>query len=408
MNALAAMFNSKRKAIVAALCVILAVSLYMGCTHAWQVFSGRLNEFVGQSAHGALTISKAVENEDGSPLTDEQANAQFEFTVRISDGGEYSYTIDGVYSGELRDADKLYLSHGQTAVIEGLPVGAVYSVTETPTAGYAAKSQNHQGHIRAGAAASVEFTNTYLAEAEPVDVTLTVTKALEGEGANWNKEFEFTVIADGETFTFALKAGEIWTLPREIATGTAYEVYEADYWGDRYYLVGFVNGSGVAATEAIEVTATNLYKEPAPSPTPESPSAPPPIPPTTPTPTYPPSEPPTSPSPTPTSPPSPSPSPSPTPTYPPSPTPTYPTSPEPTPPQTPPPSVPTPTPTQAPPPPTPTPTQTPPPAARPDDGGDAGRDYPKTGDNSNSSVWYVIMAVCAILLRALTRKDRRG
>ncbi|MCL2695179.1 MAG: Cna B-type domain-containing protein [Clostridiales bacterium] len=94
---------------------------------------------------GGLEISKTVKNKDGSALTPEQLDKQFEFTVTFSDEGTYVYQIfkDGVPAGSkksLTDGGTLLLRHGEVAVFEDVPVGTYYTVTETPAKGYSVKS----------------------------------------------------------------------------------------------------------------------------------------------------------------------------------------------------------------------------------------------------------------------------
>jgi hypothetical protein len=63
-------------------------------------------------------------------------------------------------------------------------------------------------------------------------------------------------------------------------------------------------------------------------------------------------------------------------------------------------------------PPTPTPTSTPTPSAKPPVTSPptpppGGSGSPKTGDDANTSLFYLLIAACAILLRILTRRSRR-
>ena len=58
---------------------------------------------------GALSVQKLVENADGSPLTDEQEQQEFVFTVTFSDGGAYEYTVDGGEPQEIASGGTLTL-----------------------------------------------------------------------------------------------------------------------------------------------------------------------------------------------------------------------------------------------------------------------------------------------------------
>jgi hypothetical protein len=111
---------------------------------------------------GLLTLSNTVENADGSALSEEQQQIEFEFTVTFSDGGDYTYRLLGTETdgaidevptpdapdGELHLVDgKLKLKHGQSAVFDDIPVGVVYTIIETPVPNYAISSENHTGTI---------------------------------------------------------------------------------------------------------------------------------------------------------------------------------------------------------------------------------------------------------------------
>ncbi|MFQ9802189.1 MAG: hypothetical protein ACLR23_28425 [Clostridia bacterium] len=54
-------------------------------------------------------MQKVVENADNSPLTEEQKQQEFTFTVAFSDGGDYSYSIDDGEPQELSSDGMLTL-----------------------------------------------------------------------------------------------------------------------------------------------------------------------------------------------------------------------------------------------------------------------------------------------------------
>ena len=86
---------------------------------------------------GSLTISKTVENGDGSDLTQQQQEQEFTFTVTFSDEGAYPYYIIGQEDDieTLSSGGTLTLKHGQVAQFFDLPAGMYYAVTETPEDG---------------------------------------------------------------------------------------------------------------------------------------------------------------------------------------------------------------------------------------------------------------------------------
>ena len=151
-----------------------------------------------------LTVTKTVKNSDDSALTPAQLAQEFTFTFTLAGDAlgikenpsdpdvepEYDYTIDGISQIAIKSGETFVLKHGQVAVIEGLPVGATYSVVETPVAGYMVSSNNHSGNIpRDGAKA--EFVNT----ASKNYGSLVVGKTVIGSVGD-DTEFEFTVTFD--------------------------------------------------------------------------------------------------------------------------------------------------------------------------------------------------------------------
>lgn len=204
---------------------------------------------------GALDLVKIVKNGDGSELSDEQKELQFEFTVVFSDGGTYRYTID---ENEflLPSGGQIYLKHGQKAVFESLPVGITYRITETPVPGYQIRSENHRGTI-SYEITNVLFTNTY-SEEEGEESELIIRKTVEGEGFDRDIEFPFVLIVNGEETRFTLKAGEEkrFTIP----FGALYEVYEEDVEG--FIGKSITNGYGTASEIIIEIEQINEYISP--------------------------------------------------------------------------------------------------------------------------------------------------
>ena len=142
---------------------------------------------------GTLSVQKVVENADNSPLTEEQKQQEFTFTVACSDGGDYSYSIDDGEPQQLSSDGTLTLKHGQTAVFESVPVGVAYSVAEQPVPDYTVSGTGHRGTITEDGCAAV-FTNTY---ARSQTGSLTVSKEVTGTGADLQKEFTFTAVING-------------------------------------------------------------------------------------------------------------------------------------------------------------------------------------------------------------------
>jgi len=186
-----------------------------------------------------LTITKNLQNADGSDLTPEQRETEFEFAVTI--GGE---------------TETIHLKHGQQANYD-LPVGTMYLVTEAPMPGHVTQSNNHQGTITAQGRVA-EFINTHSeTPVEPRDGSLAVTKTIEGETpAHADLTFQFVLEMEGEDpVEFSLKPGDSRIFP--ILEGRPYTLRELDL-PENYALVQVQNGSGTAAGHAV-AEFTNAY-----------------------------------------------------------------------------------------------------------------------------------------------------
>lgn len=230
-----------------------------------------------QRLSGSLSIEKTVETADGGELAEEQKQQEFAFTITFSDGGTYTYRIDGGEPQELASGGTLALKHGEKAVFERLPVGVLYAVAETPVEGYMASSVGHRGNITKDGCRAV-FTNTYAPEAEPVG-SLTITKEVideSGDGTvNLEQEFEFTVefsdngtygyridggreqeLASGETLK--LKAGQSAVF-EGIPVGVKYIVTEALYYMEESFVAHTDRFSGTIVKEGVRLPFVNVY-----------------------------------------------------------------------------------------------------------------------------------------------------
>ncbi len=153
--------------------------------------------------YGALKVSKTVEVESGD---EEQAKEkEFEFTFRLySDdtkateltGLKYNYTItdaDGeVTTGTITEGGTFKLKDGENIVIDMLPEGAYYEVTETAATGYETTKTGDTGSIVKDETAKAAFTNTYSVTSVIVDPP--VKKDITGNEDLYNQgDFTFTI-----------------------------------------------------------------------------------------------------------------------------------------------------------------------------------------------------------------------
>lgn len=209
---------------------------------------------------GSLIIQKTVQNADNTPLSKEQKEKEFEFTVKFSDNGTYSYRINGGSLQALKSGECLYLRHGDSAVFENIPVGVLYNVAETPQQNYYISSNAHRGNITENGC-TASFINTYVSEPPPPDSTakLRVTKKLFGEYSSHysDKSFNMTLDVNGEKTEFSLKPNE--TVTFDIPAGAYYEVNEDDCY-DSGFSQSIINGAGIAQPDSlVEVVVDNTY-----------------------------------------------------------------------------------------------------------------------------------------------------
>ena len=167
---------------------------------------------VDQVNAGELKISKKVETEEGfTPNPDQEFT--FEVTFENTGETEFTYSIqDTKTAGTITSGGTLTLKAGQTAVIEGLPAGTKYTVTETaPGNGFTqvspANGASATGTIVSGETAEASFTNQYKAEAVVLEGDDAESGALWVEkkltGITWDAlgedvAFSFTLTGSGD------------------------------------------------------------------------------------------------------------------------------------------------------------------------------------------------------------------
>ena len=209
----------------------------------------------GVMENGSLSLTKIVSGEGGDETK------QFNFHLKIGKDGntaEYSYLINGQEAGTVKSGDIISLSHGQTALIEGIPVDTIYSITEDDyqKEGYVTVSEGASGSIAAGVEAKAVFTNTREPEEKETGM-LTVQKSVEGEGADLEKDFTFTVRIGDKVETITLKNGESYDFV-DIPVGTSYLVVENDYRAEGY-ITSSDKSSGTITKEKTTASFVNTY-----------------------------------------------------------------------------------------------------------------------------------------------------
>lgn len=185
--------------------------------------------------HGGLTITKTVENKDGSALTPAQREREFTFVVQfLRDGApcreDFSYTIyhaDGgaAFTGTVENGyGTLKLKHGQSAVFPDLPEGVQYVVTEVtpePVGDYTVSGNHNSGTITVQGN-SADFKNTYQRALLEIDKVVVNEDGSSLTEAQRELEFRFTVtFSDGGRYPYTLlnAAGEVVSAGNELESG---------------------------------------------------------------------------------------------------------------------------------------------------------------------------------------------
>ncbi|NLE93132.1 MAG: hypothetical protein GX599_03960 [Chloroflexi bacterium] len=206
-----------------------------------------------------LTISKTVAGNGGDP------NKTFTFTITFEGAsGTYPYFGEGgAANGTIQSGGTITLSHGQSVTIQGLPIGATYTVVEADYSadGYVTVYSGAVGTIATGETLVASFVNSRTLG------DLTIKKTVTGENGDRNRFFTFVVeIGRPGEFTYTgsrsglisnggtimLKHGEQVTI-HGIEVGTSYRITEKEANKDGYRTtytgeVGTIQEQGVTAS----------------------------------------------------------------------------------------------------------------------------------------------------------------
>nr|WP_303008891.1 DUF5979 domain-containing protein [uncultured Anaerostipes sp.] len=208
---------------------------------------------------GNLTVSKKVEGNAGDK------NKEFTFTVTLDDT-----SVNGTYDDMkfVNGVAIFTLKHGESVTAKDLPANIGYKVVESDNEGYTVEKSGDAGTIPESGTATAPFKNIKN-EASPVPKSgnLTVSKKVEGNAGDKNKEFTFTVTLDDTSVNgtyddmkfvngvaiFTLKHGESVTA-KDLPANIGYKVVESDNEGYT------VEKSGDAGTIPESGTATAPFK----------------------------------------------------------------------------------------------------------------------------------------------------
>lgn len=251
---------------------------------------------VSEGTVGNLKIIKTVA---GNAADTEK---KFDFTVTFQEESEtYSYTVYDILGNRMKDdgtiksGDTISLAHGESILIQGLPKGMNYTVTEADYTenGYLTASTGAQGTIEADGLQTASFINTKN-EVPPVEVrtgNLTISKTVSGNGADMEKKFEFTVTFDHAPDAYSytgngiagglIRSGDKVSLAHGqsititgLPSGAGYQVEEGDYTAEKYTAAS-VGAEGTVEAKTTQIAAfTNTKQTDSTPPTkPETPSS---------------------------------------------------------------------------------------------------------------------------------------
>lgn len=149
----------------------------------------------------ALKIGKTIKlAENQGTEIDEKKEFSFRITLTDAAGNplneNYRYSGEGLDGGVIaagKDGDMFKLKHGQAITIQGLPVGAKYTITEDDAAGYTPDKKTIEGVVSVDGTSQAAFVNTY---SIGDGVTLAAEDGFKASkelvGRDWNGTDEFS------------------------------------------------------------------------------------------------------------------------------------------------------------------------------------------------------------------------
>ncbi len=252
--------------------------------------TNRLESYPDQDIeYGSLSIKKVLAAENGAQLTDSDYDRLFVFTVTLTDENEAPLSGNSLYGGIafVDGTAKVRIPGGTTTILNYIPSGYHYTVTEEDTETFIQSSRNPTGIIETDDTSKVTFTNTKSAIEEKFN-SFTLKKRVTGifeldsdylftismTGLHANEEYS---LSDGSVFTSNSRGmatidvtlrnnGEITVL--DLPVGSAYKITESagDYISSFYITDSENTGNIVQPTGAntrgnLSLSTTTEYVE---------------------------------------------------------------------------------------------------------------------------------------------------
>lgn len=248
-------------------------------------------DIVNKVKTGDVVITKTVVNQDGSALTDDQKNKEFDANITISYKDStfselpYYYTVSDNGSSRLErlgNSESVKLKHGRTITLSGLPVGTTVEISEVADSEYAVSYSPSSRQVTVNeesASLSIGVTNTRQA---PGSATLAIKKNFvnsdvaekagvtvgnagftfelkeTGEGAVYSEK----VVADSDTVIFpAIKfesAGTRYFTIKEVAPAATVDNVTYDF--DTVYTVEVTAAKKASGENGLDITNI-VYKD---------------------------------------------------------------------------------------------------------------------------------------------------
>lgn len=148
-----------------------------------------------------LKIGKTIKlAENQGTEIDEKKEFSFRITLTDAAGNplneNYRYSGEGLDGGVIaagKDGDMFKLKHGQAIAIQGLPVGAKYTITEDDAAGYTPDKKTIEGAVAADGTSQAAFVNTYsIGDGVTLAAEDGFRASKELVGRDWNGTDEFS------------------------------------------------------------------------------------------------------------------------------------------------------------------------------------------------------------------------
>ena len=218
-----------------------------------------------ETEYGSLSIKKVLKAESGAELTEADEERMFVFTITLTDENNDPLSGESLIGGILftDGTANVRIPGGATLMLDYIPSGYHYSVTEEEVVLFTSSGKNESGEIETDIISRVVYTNTKSAVIEKVG-SVTLKKLVTGI-YELEEDFLFTIsftglhpeevysLSDGTEFTtdrrgaavidLVLENGGEITVP-DLPVGSSYRITEAGGDFIPSYFITDANDSG--------------------------------------------------------------------------------------------------------------------------------------------------------------------